>query len=267
MDDGSEDDTVKVAQKYGDHRIKIYWDGKKRGIEYRLNQALSLSRGKYFARMDGDDVAYPKRLERQIRHLEKHPDIDLIGTWVLVFGENGRALGKRTCPENHRAIVSKSIAGFPIAHPTYMGRLTWFQRYKYRNKAFLCEDQDLLLRSHHYSRFANLPEILLGYREQQINFKKIILGRKSWVQCLSHELKQKGEYGLLLRGALEQVLKGVVDCFSVFTALNYRILRHRARSITIEEKKGWEVVWKLMEQGLNQINNKDESAYKTKDFP
>jgi glycosyltransferase involved in cell wall biosynthesis len=250
IDDGSEDDTVEVAKKYSDHRIRIYLDGEKRGIEYRLNQALGLSSGKYFARMDGDDVAYPSRLERQVLFLEKHLDIDLLGTWVMVFKEDGQALGKRMGPENHKTIIAKPIAGFPIAHPTYMGRLTWFQRYKYRNEALLCEDQDLLLRSHHHSRFANYPEILLGYREKQISLKKIILSRKSWVQSLSYEFKRKGEYGLFLRGALEQGMKGIVDCISVLTGLNYHILRHRARPITDEEKKEWEGIWKLLGKGL-----------------
>jgi len=48
------------------------------GLPARLNQAIDLSRGKYFARMDGDDIAYPERFEVQVDYLEKHPEIEVI---------------------------------------------------------------------------------------------------------------------------------------------------------------------------------------------
>lgn len=253
LDDGSEDDTIRIAKKYSDKRIKIMADGHKRGISYRLNQALKISDGKYFARMDGDDIAYPNRLERQITYLEKHPGIDLIGTWMVIFAKDGKAFGKRIFPESHEEIIKNVIAGFPIAHPTYVGRLSWFRRYKYREAAMLAQDQDLLLRSYRHSRYANLPEILLGYREEKINLKKIISGRISWIQILYCEFSRRGKYNPFLRGVLEQGIKGIIDCISVITRLNYHILGQRARVIKKEEKKEWESVWKSLATELMQI--------------
>ena len=86
MEDGSSDRTLEVARSFSDPRISVFTDHSHKGRVPRLNQAVAMSRGEYFARMDADDVAYPERLERQAEYLAWHPDIDLLGCGILVFG-------------------------------------------------------------------------------------------------------------------------------------------------------------------------------------
>ena len=246
VDDGSSDGTLQVARRFADPRIEIYSDGESRGASFRRNQAIGMSRGKYYACMDGDDVAYPERLERQVSYLERHTDVDLVGAWVMVFGPAGTPLGKRAAPETHRAICARPFAGFPMAQPTFVGRLEWFRRYGYRDEVALCEDQDLLVRSYRFSRFANVPEILLGYREERLDLRKILTSRFYLAQSLSRAFCKQGQPGVAIRAIAEQVLKGLVDCFAVGTGLNYRILRHRARPITAAERAKWQHVWTLL---------------------
>lgn len=255
LDDGSSDRTSHVALEFGDPRIKIYVDGKSRGLPARLNQAISLSKGKYFARMDGDDVSYPERIERQVNYLEAHPEIDLVGTWVLVFGLDGTPLGKRSGPQAHTAICAKPFAGFPIAHPTYVGRLEWFRRYGYNEALHKSQDQDLLLRSYRFSHFSNLPEILLGYREDKIYLKKILTGRWHFARVAAKEFCRRQQPGMAMRAVFEQWLKAVVDCLAVSSGLNYRILRRRAKAITDAERSEWEQVWE-------QVNIKSTKGLK-----
>ena len=50
------------------------------GIANALNTGLAHTRGSYIARMDGDDVAHPERLAKQVAYLEAHPDIGVLGT-------------------------------------------------------------------------------------------------------------------------------------------------------------------------------------------
>jgi len=243
IDDGSSDETLRVAQRFADPRIKIFSDCENRSLPARLNQAIAMSRGKYFARLDGDDVAYPERFERQVNYLEQHPDVDLVGAWVIVFNQAGTPLGKRAGPETHDAICAKPIAGFPIAHPTYVGRLEWFRRYRYNEVLLKSQDQELLLRSYRFSRFANVPEILLGYREERIELKKILTSRRFFARSLFREFQQQGRLDLAIRAVTEQVAKAVADCMAVGTGLNYRILRHRALPITEEEREEWVRIW------------------------
>ena len=91
IDDGSTDDTLERTRSFEDDRIRIHSDGRSLGLAARLNQAIELSTGDYFARMDGDDIAYPERLERQVAVLDDAPEIDLVGSQMLVFGKGGKA--------------------------------------------------------------------------------------------------------------------------------------------------------------------------------
>jgi hypothetical protein len=72
-----------------------------------------------------------------------------------------------------------------------MGRIEWFLRFRYDEGTRLAEDQELLLRSYRISRSANLPQIVLGYREERITlggFSKMLqlqyvctqLGQGAW---------------------------------------------------------------------------------------
>ena len=78
IDDGSQDDTLTIIKQFNDDRIRIYSDGRNRGLPGRLNEAVALSQGKYFARMDGDDICYPTRLASQVDFLEKNPGATVV---------------------------------------------------------------------------------------------------------------------------------------------------------------------------------------------
>ena len=243
IDDGSSDESLEIAKRFSDPRIKIHSDGKFRGLIARLNQAIDRSQGKYFARMDGDDVAYPERLEQQVRFLEKKPEIDLVGAWMMVFSSSGAALGKRTEPELHDTICRRPFSRLRVSHPTFVGRIEWFRRYGYSQQAIRCEDQDLLLRSYRYSRFSNLPEVLHGYREDKIYLRKILLGRRSFTEIVARELLHRRKLIKAGIAVIEQSMKSALDVIAVGSGLNHKLLRHRARPITMAEKKRWGEVW------------------------
>src|SRR5690349_16140442 len=79
LDDGSSDSSVAVANGFRDSRIRVISDGRHAGLSERLNQAVALSRGRYFARMDADDCSYPERFERQLGFLQHNREVDLVG--------------------------------------------------------------------------------------------------------------------------------------------------------------------------------------------
>lgn len=66
IDDGSKDDSPAVLKEYADRdsRIRLVVRANK-GLTKTLNEAYKLSRGKYLARMDCDDVAVPTRFARR----------------------------------------------------------------------------------------------------------------------------------------------------------------------------------------------------------
>jgi glycosyltransferase involved in cell wall biosynthesis len=261
IDDGSSDETVDVARSYSSPRVRVVSDGTHRGLPARLNQAIGLSRGKYFARMDGDDVAYPDRLTLQVQYLEGHPEIDLLGGGILVFGSNGRVWGTRENHLTHEHICRRPWSGFALPHPTWIGRTQWFRKHLYGSDAVRCEDQDLLLRAYENSRFATLPEILLGYREAELTLKNILVGRRSFMRSVVREAKSKRRYDIALIAIVEQTLKGFTDAVAVATGLNYRLLRHRALPVDEFAKAQWAKVWTAVhEAAIPVVEGPEETA-------
>jgi glycosyltransferase involved in cell wall biosynthesis len=247
MDDGSTDKTVAIARRFGDTRIKVASDGVHRGLPTRLNEAISLSTGKYFARMDGDDVSYPERFARQIQYLEEHSEIDLLGAGILVFKGDGCVRGTRTIWQTHEEICGRPWAGFYLPHPTWMGKTNWFRKHCYQPEAVRMEDQELMLRTYRTSRFASLEEILVGYREDSFSLKKSLSSRVHFAKLLiGLPMQGRNNRFLALRGIVEHGLKAMIEIFAVSTGMPDQILRHRALPVNRGEEARWEKVWRSL---------------------
>ena len=165
IDDGSTDNAVQNIADIDDARIHVLQDGQNRGLAARLNEAIDRAQGQYFARMDQDDLSYPERFTRQIATLQNNPELDLIATRAITMDEKGQTTGLFPCAISHQEICAKPWLGFYFPHPTWMGRIEWFRKYRYTiPEPFCCEDQELLLRSYRDSQFATVDEPLFAYR-------------------------------------------------------------------------------------------------------
>jgi glycosyltransferase involved in cell wall biosynthesis len=250
MEDGSSDRTLEVARNFSDPRISILTDRLHKGLVPRLNQAVAMSCGKYFARMDADDIAYPERLKLQIEYLERHPDVDLLGCEMLVFKDYGVAQGCRRAPGTHEEICKHPSDGFRLGHPTWMGRTLWFRAHPYDATAIRAEDQVLLLRCYASSRFACLPEILCGYREDKIALAKILRGRYGFARAAFGECLGRNGYFSAIVGLSRQCGKAFLDTLAVVTGLHYKVLPHRARALDLASQRRWAEVWSQLHDDL-----------------
>lgn len=69
------------------------------------NAGLQASKYNYVALMDSDDIADLTRFEKQIGYLEKHPEIDCIGSNITEFeGEQENIISKKVVPLTHEEI-------------------------------------------------------------------------------------------------------------------------------------------------------------------
>lgn len=211
LDDGSTDDSLLVAQRFKDNRVQIWSDKQQRGIVARLNQGIALARGQYIARMDADDYAYPQRLQKQIIFLEKHPEIDLVGTAI-------RLLSALELPQKcYFPLYHQEIVGQPwkktlsVAHPTWCGRTDWFRQWQYR-PFIRNEDQELLLRASHSSIYANLPEVLLDYSHKP-SWRKSLSARIGWARVLWVHYARRRHLRVWAIGMMILVFKVLKDVF------------------------------------------------------
>ena len=179
IDDGSSDDSFLSIADINDSRMTIYRDGVNRGLAARLNEAIDLAKGDYFARMDGDDISYPDRFLKQVTELQKNLNLDLVATRAITINENNLATGLFPYAISHSEICARPWNGFYLPHPTWMGKTEWFRKYHYSFPApYCCEDQELLLRSYQNSHFETLNETLLAYRVRyKLNIPKLIQTR------------------------------------------------------------------------------------------
>lgn len=87
VDDASTDGTWNIISSYDDARIIIRRNNINKGLTYNLNVALSMCKGKYVIRIDGDDIACQDRFEKQVKYMEEHPSVVLSGGWMQAFGD------------------------------------------------------------------------------------------------------------------------------------------------------------------------------------
>jgi len=246
IDDGSNDDSVAVARRFQDDRITMFCDGRRLGLAARLNETIAAARGRYIARMDADDLAYPERIARQVAFLDEHSEIDLLGTGAIIFDGAGQVVGQLPVRTHHQEIALRPWQGFYLAHPTWMGRSAWFRKYPYDVRLPKAQDYDVLLRSHGASRFACLPEILLGYRQERLSLGKTLATRLQVAQAAMNFGKTHGEYIRPLLTMVQQLAKSGVDALAILTGLDYRMLRHRALPVAVEDHERWRQLWQRL---------------------
>jgi glycosyltransferase involved in cell wall biosynthesis len=255
IDDGSTDNTIEIIASFKDPRITVLESPENKGLPTRLNECVAVARGRYFARMDGDDIAYPTRLKKQVEYLESHSEVDLIGSGTVVFRGDGDAYGIRRAMVSHKAICGNVISGLNLAHPTWVGRSEWFRRNPYRNGFRLTEDKELLMRTRNTSRFAALSEPLLGYREEHVYLRKIIPARYHLSRAYMEDALKRGNVLYGLGGVTFAFLKSVLDTIAISTGTQDKLLRHRARPLPDQVKDDWTEVWQRTLAAAGQRRN------------
>lgn len=145
-----------------DRRIIYIKNDINKGLVYSLNRAISMSKGKYIARMDADDISLNMRLEKQKKYLEENK-LDFIGTNVINFNDNGEFTSNY--PQNTKDIYKYLNSANAMAHPTWFLKREVFQKVgQYRN-IFANEDYDFLLRCRNQNiKIGNMDKPLLKYR-------------------------------------------------------------------------------------------------------
>ncbi|MBC5841443.1 glycosyltransferase family 2 protein [Flavobacterium sp. F-380] len=162
IDDCSTDSTLQLCNLFTDERIIIIEKDKNSGYTNSLNYGLYIAKGKYIARMDGDDICMPERFEKQAVFLEANPDIILCGASYAVIGEKGMY----ELPETHEEIKIKLLSGNCIVHPSVMFRkdILVANNLMYDILMEPAEDYDLWVRLSSMGKLHNLQECLVHYR-------------------------------------------------------------------------------------------------------
>ncbi len=166
-----------LLREVRDERVTHLVSGEPTSFVAQLNRGLHAARGRYVARLDADDAAEPRRLEKQVDYLEAHPDVDVLGSQVRVMDGEGNDVGYRSYPLDHAGIVAALRRYNPLCHPaTTFAREAVLAAGGYRYARYPAEDYELWCRlARHGARFANHPEALLRYRVHGEQIKTVAL--------------------------------------------------------------------------------------------
>lgn len=239
IDDGSSDRSAEIVDAFGDERIRLVREPARAGLATRLNQAVMLSRGDFIARMDADDVCFPERLARQVERLRQEPRLDLIGCGAAVFTSLAELIGRLPIGLTHQEITVHPFRGFPFPHPTWCGRAAWFRANPYDGTLMKTQDQDLLLRTFSRSHFAALEDVLVGYRWDAMDLRKMLLGRRTFIGSLWRYAGRSGALLPVLGAIAMQCIKSAVDIVAVGLGLNRFAQRRRLQPVPPHVAQQW----------------------------
>lgn len=247
LDDGSNDGSAEFLKDIDDPRIRLYSDSVCRGLPVRLNMGVTLAQGEYIARMDADDVAFPERLERQVAYLKKYTDVDLLATSALLVNGNNIPIGVLPTKLSHEEICRRPWLGFPMPHPTWMGRTEWFRRNPYDESARKGQDQVLLYGTYQKSKFAGLPDTLLGYKYAGLSVQKSLIGRYCYLKAMSGAKDSRN----WLLGNVSHAIAAARDLLSLALGMESRVIQNRvqiADAAMLTE-------WKELQRRLKDISS------------
>lgn len=147
-----------------DDRIYIIDGSKTSSFSEQLNLCLSVSRGKWIARMDDDDYSFPERLELQLDFLKRNPQYAFVGCESLLI-QDGKEIGQTDFP--NEPVVKDFLFTQPFIHPSLVFRKEALEKvggYLGIPRCDRCEDYDLLLRLYEKGmRGYNIHQPLFAY--------------------------------------------------------------------------------------------------------
>ena len=169
IDDGSTDKSLPIIKKYMnmDERI-ILVSRENKGLIFSLNEGLYLSKGKYIARMDGDDICFPNRLRLQYDFMVKN-QLDICGGDYFIICEKGKFQKKSIVPKKNSEILLSMTSNVPFAHPSVMLKKKFLIKNKLnygKNGHRYAEDLDLWFNMYSKgAKFGNIDKPTIKYRQ------------------------------------------------------------------------------------------------------
>ncbi len=166
VDDGSTDATPLLAEQWAarDGRVRLFRIPHG-GLVSALNVGISHCRAPLVARMDGDDVALPRRLERQVAVLRERPEIGVVGCAFDELHGEERLPGPGIRVEPN-LLAWRAHFFVVVPHPTAVFRRSLLEQVGGYSPDILnvAEDFNLLRRLSRLTQFTNVPEVLFLYR-------------------------------------------------------------------------------------------------------
>lgn len=168
VDDGSTDGTMEKMAELEAEEPRIRYMRiprmKDSGISGYLNYGISMSEGKYIARIDDDDYWYNKeKLSLQVGFMESNPEYVVVGGGCIIVDESGIEVFKYFKNETDEEIRNFALFANPMTHTSVLFRKDTFEKAGGYENLDHAEDMDLFLRLGKYGKLFNMKEYFVAY--------------------------------------------------------------------------------------------------------
>jgi glycosyltransferase involved in cell wall biosynthesis len=168
IDDGSSDDSLRIIKEHAASDNRIFWRSREnRGLIATLNELVQWSTAPLLARMDADDLNTLQRFEKQLNFLSLHPDVDMVGCWVKLFGSR-EDLWRFRESDNNTKILSL-FGRCCMLHASVIAKREVFETIPFDHDYPHMEDfvflSDIITQTQF--KFGNVREVLYHYRQHE----------------------------------------------------------------------------------------------------
>lgn len=179
------------------HQEETYLGFKDRGASAARNKGIKISKGKYIAVLDDDDIwCTDRKIEKQVQFLENNPDYVACGGGVIVIHEKdpqGKPFYQRLFPEMDEDIREGMFVRDTFVHSSLVYRKSaWEKAGRYDG---MCDDLSFWFRLGKVGKLYNFPEyfvrFLLGDQNKPSRTKYMRLVLKEDIRLIK---KHKDDY-------------------------------------------------------------------------
>jgi len=153
INNNSTDKSVEIAQNQAekDERFSLIHEPRQ-GVMFASNAGSERARGKYIARMDADDYAYPNRLRLQAEFLDTNLDYGAVAGLVKHVSHSDHTKGFAryvdwvNSVQSYQEIMNSRFIESPIVNPSAMWRKEVAEKHGMYKKGDFPEDYEMWLR-------------------------------------------------------------------------------------------------------------------------
>ncbi len=159
LNDGSIDYTLDEIKKFG--KIRIIQHEQNLGIANSRNRLLKEAKGVYIAWLDADDTMTKDRIEQQVLYMQKHPAIDIIGSWITT---DSKSISFKKLPIDDALIKAHLWFKNCMIQPSILSKNFYVAESIFYNASYdYMEDYEMWYRLIPIKNFGNVPAFLNRY--------------------------------------------------------------------------------------------------------
>jgi len=233
VDDGSKDDTYKIASKFKSKMVKVYRFEKNKGKGAAMNYAIKKSKGEFIVTMDADNVIVEKGTLKHMVSNFKNPKIMCVAPVIAIHNPRGILQRIQQVEYMLGVFLRKAFSSMNAIHITpgafSVYRKSFFDKYGDFDKENITEDMEMAMRIQHHHYFIENDTRALVYTVAPGKFMPLYKQRRRWYSgLLSNFLnyrkmfsKKYGSMGLIVMpvALITVVLSVILTFYMISNAL------------------------------------------------